>query len=303
MARPLSRAEALAATLTAFLAIAILWSWTLDLVGLAFTPWRVLALSLPSTGAIAWRLFRQAHTDRAATAGYLAIVVTALAWLLWLAWPSLLPIGGGDLTHHLQLVDYLERHWRLVHDPSVEAYLGEMIHYTPGVHLLAALSGRWLGSDGLHMTHPVVAFSLALKAGFVYLIARRLLASAPSRDWLALVAPVLLLIPNAYVLDGFLKDSFLAQVMSEAFAVAMWWALTAWHDEPAPATLARPTRDKTRPRRSSTAARASRKSARRTSSHASRALAASRSSSAWCRSASRAARPIRRACSRAPRAT
>ena len=71
-----------------------------------------------------------------------------------------LPIGGGDLTHHLLLVDYLERHWRLVHDPSVEAYLGEMVHYTPGVHLLIALAGRWFASDGLHMTHAVVALSL-----------------------------------------------------------------------------------------------------------------------------------------------
>jgi hypothetical protein len=32
------------------------------------------------------------------------------AWLLWLAWPHLLPISGGsDLTHHLLLVDYIER--------------------------------------------------------------------------------------------------------------------------------------------------------------------------------------------------
>ena len=37
--------------------------------------------------------------------------------------------------------------WRLVHDPPVEAYLGEMVHYTPGAHLLASLVGP-LDRDG-----------------------------------------------------------------------------------------------------------------------------------------------------------
>lgn len=234
-----TRTEAIAATLTIFLVSAITASWGLDLVGLAFSPWRVLPLALAVTVLVLWRVWQRARPDGAIVAGWLVVTGGSLAWLLSLAWPSLLPIGGGDLTHHLQLVDYLERHWRLVHDPSVEAYLGEMVHYTPGVHLLAALAGRWFGSDGLHMTHPVVALSLALKAGFVYLIAVRLLAvdGRPSRAWLALVAPLLLLIPHAYVLDGFLKDSFLAQVMSEMFAVAMWWALVAWHDAPSRRTM------------------------------------------------------------------
>ena len=49
-------------------------------------------------------------------------------------------VRGADLAHHLQLVDYIERHWRLVHEAGVEAYLGEMVHYTPGAHLLAAIA-------------------------------------------------------------------------------------------------------------------------------------------------------------------
>src|SRR5207245_2784136 len=110
-------------------------------------------------------------------------------WRLWLSWPDLLPLGGGaDLGHHLQLIDHIERHWRLVHDARVEAYLGEMVHYTPGVHLLAAIAGRLTGTDGFHAVHPVLALSVALKAGFVFLIALRMLPRDVPRVPLALVA-------------------------------------------------------------------------------------------------------------------
>ncbi len=160
-------------------------------------------------------------------------------WLTWLAAPSGLPIGGGDLTHHLQLVDYLERHWRLVHDPQlVEPYLGEMVHYTPGVHVLSALVGAWTGGDGLHAVHAVVAFSIALKAAFVVLITLRALAAHHLRLPLAAASAGMLLLPYPYVLDSLLRDSFLAQVMSECFAVAMWWALVIWDEAPTPWSMA-----------------------------------------------------------------
>src|SRR5207248_10326353 len=64
-------------------------------------------------------------------------------------------------------------HWRLVHDVRLSEYLGEMIDYTPGVHLIAALAGAWLRTDGLHAVYAVVAFTVALKAGLVFHIARR----------------------------------------------------------------------------------------------------------------------------------
>ncbi len=113
-----------------------------------------------------------------------------------------------------------------------------MVHYTPGVHILAALAGAWVRSDGLHALHAVVSASAALKAGFVYLIALRLLPRELPRIPLAVLSAVLLLLPRAYVLDSFMHDSFLAQVVSEGFAVAMWWALVAWDDAPWAGTLA-----------------------------------------------------------------
>jgi hypothetical protein len=38
--------------------------------------------------------------------------------------------------------------------------------------------------------------------------------------------------PSPYFLGAFFHDSFLAQVASELFAVAMWWALVVWDERP-----------------------------------------------------------------------
>ena len=62
---------------------------------------------------------------------------------MWRARPDFLPTGtGSDLAHHLALIAYIEQHWRLVHDARLGAYLGEMIDYTPGAHLLAVARRR-----------------------------------------------------------------------------------------------------------------------------------------------------------------
>ena len=66
----------------------------------------------------------------------------------------------------------------------------------------------------------------------VFLIALRLIPVGPARVPLALTAVVLLLLPQAYSLGSFLHDSFLAQAFAELFAVAMWWALVVWDEEP-----------------------------------------------------------------------
>lgn len=168
-----------------------------------------------------------------------AVVVAATAAGLALAWPALLPVGGGpDLTHHLVLVDYIERHWRLVSEVGAQAQLGEMSQYTPGLHLLAALAGAWTRTDGLHALHALVAMSVGLKAGFVLLIALRVVPAGPARIPAALTAVVLSYVPYAYTIGSFAHDSFLAQVLAELFAVAMWWTLAVWDERPWPGATA-----------------------------------------------------------------
>ena len=152
-----------------------------------------------------------------------------IALLLRPSWPSLVPPGRGpDLTHHLLLVDYLERSGHLVHDRSLDGAMGEMAHYTPASHLLAVMAGRWFGSDGLHTFFPLAALCAALTAAFVFLIGRRHGLSLPD----ALAASILLLLPSPYFFGAFTHDGFLSQTVSTLFAAAMWWAVVVWDGEP-----------------------------------------------------------------------
>src|SRR2546426_614955 len=128
---------------------------------LAIAAVAILVVSLSASAATFGWLWRRAARDVPALAAFFAIVAAVLAWLLWLAGRDLLPPGTGpDLTHHLLLIGYIEQHWRLPHDPQLGTYLGEMVDYTPGMHLLAALAGAWTRTDRLHAVYPLVAFTV-----------------------------------------------------------------------------------------------------------------------------------------------
>ena len=116
----LTTAEAVAVSMITVLAAVVAASYLLDRLGVAIAPVPVLLVSLACGAAtLMWRPARPAH-DRSKAAldlvAFAGIVLAVLAALLWLAWPDLLPLGGGsDLTHHLQLIDFIDRHWRLAH--------------------------------------------------------------------------------------------------------------------------------------------------------------------------------------------
>ena len=227
-----TRAEASALAALAAPVSAILAAYVLDLAGVAFSPALMMAVALLASFASAALLLRD--TTQTRTDGpMLGLAVGApLAWLLWLARPSLLPLATGpDLTHHLILIRFIEEHWRLAHDPALERFLGEMAQYTPGSHILVALAGAWSGTDGLRALHPVQALTVALKAGFLFLIGLRLLPAKAPRA-LALVGVVLLLAAPRYSLGALTEYGFVAQVVAELFVVAMWWAAVAWDVSP-----------------------------------------------------------------------
>ena len=116
----LSRAEAAAVFLVTFPAVAIILAFVGDSIGLALHPISTSdALARRGGGADQTRSCC-ATSNRFDSLAFAAIVGFMAAWLLWLAWPHLLPISGGsDLTHHLLLVDYIERSGRLVQDPAL----------------------------------------------------------------------------------------------------------------------------------------------------------------------------------------
>lgn len=229
----LSGAEVVAASTVSALAIAVLASYLLYRPGWRVPPIGILIAALAGGAAAAAWLRREAEWRASELAAFAVVVGGVGAVLLWLAWPELLPVGGGpDLTHHLVLINYIERHWQLVYDPALVPYLGDMIYYTPGSHLLFALAGRWSNTDGLHAVHATLTFLVALKSGLVFCIAQRVLPPSAHRTAFAVAAVFLLFLPFDYVVGSFAKDSFWAQVVAETFACAAWWALVVWDERP-----------------------------------------------------------------------
>jgi hypothetical protein len=226
-------------TAVVFLASAAIGAYLTDWIGLSIAPSVVLVASALTAAAVFISLRRSLPSEHTESIPFAATVVSILTWLMWLARPSFLPIGSGpDLTHHLALIDFVERGWRLPHDPLLAARLGEMVNYTPGAHLLAAMAGAWTRTDGFHAIYPIIAFSVALKAGLIFLVARRLMPDRVQRTAWSLAAVLLLFAPRDYFIGSFAEASFLAQVVSEMFAIAMWLAIVVWTEHPSAPTSA-----------------------------------------------------------------
>jgi len=229
---PVASAATLAGTIVA--------AYLMAITGAAIVPGLAAAIGLLA-GLVLQRSIRLGDPRPAAmtVTVWCGLVAAVLVLLMRLTWPALLPPGGAsDLTHHLMLVDVLERSRHLV-DGASEAALGEMAHYTPGLHLLIVVAGALAGIDAYRVVYPVLAVTVALKAGVVVLIAAELLNGSRSRVPIALAAVGLVLFaPMAYSVDGFLRAGFLAQVASELFVVAGWWGLANWWSSRAPAWMA-----------------------------------------------------------------
>lgn len=229
----MSRVEVTALSAVSFLAAAVTAAYAEDAIGLTLHARVILVFAVLCAAIVAATLWRRAAAAAGDALAFGAIVVCVAGWLLWLARPHLLPLGSGpDLTHHLSLIAYIEATHRLVHDPAARAVLGEMADYTPGSQLLAVLLGSWTGTDGFHAAHGLLAATVALKAGILFLIARRCLPDDRTRRPLAAVAVLLLFLPRAYFIGSFTDYWFFAQVVAELFAVAMWWAIVAWDEGP-----------------------------------------------------------------------
>ena len=141
-AMPLIGAEAVAASALAFLAASVVFAYLADSIGLTILPPAILALAIAAAAATGYAIRRQVSRATPSLAAFVACVLGTFGWLLWRARPDFLPTGSGpDLAHHLSLLEYIERHWRLPHDPALGAVMGEMVDYTPGLHLVAALAG------------------------------------------------------------------------------------------------------------------------------------------------------------------
>jgi len=225
----MSVAEAIARSLTCWLALTAIAAYAIDALGFGVQPWVAVVVALGVTGAAAVMWPRPSYSYTSDFVTWLGIVIFMVAMFLRMSWPALVPPGRGpDLTHHLLLVDYIEQTGHLVHDRSLEGAMGEMAHYTPGSHLLAVIAGAMFGVDGLRAFFPLTVVCAALTAGFVFLIGRRMGLALPY----AIAAVLMLFLPAQYFFGGFTHDAFLAQTVSTLFAVAAWWAIGCWRSQP-----------------------------------------------------------------------
>jgi len=235
----LTRGEALLASATATLAFAILAAYLPYRLGWRVSPAVVLLVTVVSGAIVTRALIQLASAARSHSVALLVVVACTGAFFLVLAAPDLLPLGGGpDLAHHLVLINYIERNWRLVDDPALYPYLGDMMDYTPGGHLLIALAGAWARTMALRVVHPVLVLTVALKAGVIFSIARRLAVQRDAGALTGLAAVLLLFMPYPYFAGSFTTHSYWPQVISELFACAAWWMIAIWNDRPSSAVAA-----------------------------------------------------------------
>lgn len=229
-----ARADIVAMAPVCALAAIVGCAYLIDLAGWTIRPATVGLPACAIAAALCAGAWRRARPDPLALTVWAATAVVAFAWIVWLAWPSQLPLGAGpDLVHHLSLIRYIETHARLVHDPGAERFIGEMVSYTPGSHVLVVLAASATGANALQAVHPVVAAAVALKLGLVALLIVRGVRSGPWRGAAAALMGVALAVtPRAYVMGSFMHDSYIAQAVAETFAVGMWWTLDEWDRRP-----------------------------------------------------------------------
>lgn len=223
-------AESLAAGMLAAAAAVMIAGCVLDAVRLPLAPWLLALMGAIGGAAIFRAVLRSSPVlenphSLWELAIFLSIAAGVCGYLLWLASPSLLPVADGpDIVHHLSLVHAIQRTSRVPHGPALETYLGEMVQYTPGSHVLAAAIATWLRVDALRIIFPLMAASIAVKSALLFLVTLRILPeSRPAIH--AMAAPVLLMVPAEYFFGSSLKFGFYAQVVSETFAAGMLLAV------------------------------------------------------------------------------
>lgn len=211
--------------------------YVLGWLGAPLLPWAVAAAAVAAGTAVGVAASRAAvaSADPEPVALFGAVALVVAGWLVAVSPAGLVPPGGEpDLTHHLMLVDVLERTRHLVEEPSAGVRLAEMAHYTPGLHLAAVVVGALTGLGGWRVIYALVIGATALKAGLLSLVAWRVLGRIPARVPLAVAAVgFVLFVPRAYAVGGVLQSGFFAQVAAELWVVAGWWALTRWSAAPA----------------------------------------------------------------------
>jgi len=225
--------ETLLASVLVPAAVLMAAGYLVDLLRGPIAPGPMAVIALASFIVTAWTTRGLPAVDadegeRLATALTATVVIGSLAYFLWLASPSELPVTNGpDVVHHLVLIHLIQRTEHLVHGSALNVYLLEMAGYTPGSHILAALIAAWSRIDAVRVVQPIAAAFTALALGAVYVIAFRSLAGHRRAAWQSCAAPLLALVPAVYTLGAFMHFFYFAQVVAGTFSLTMLLSVIA----------------------------------------------------------------------------
>lgn len=178
------------------------------------------------------------------------LIATSAAFLgtgvlgLWLAWPTLLPLGASvDGVHHLQLITWIAEHSALpLPDNETRRLLGEMAAYPVGFALLAVAVAWLVGQSSVAVLYPLVAVVGAMIAAVTVLLSA---ASDGSNEiaicgkrfsprfllpriLVLLVGPLLLLAHRTYSLEAYTEQSYYTMVLGVFLVLlASAWMIVA----------------------------------------------------------------------------
>jgi hypothetical protein len=154
---------------------------------------------------------------------------------LWLAWPTLLPLGlSVDAVHHYQLARWIAEQGAFPpYDGETVGLMGEMVAYPPGLALLVLGVATLVGRPLLEVLYPTVAAIGGLTAALVVLLAGSSgelkitndeVSRPSSRRFLGssffivhflglLVGPLLMLAHHVYTLEAYTSQSYYAMTL------------------------------------------------------------------------------------------
>ena len=226
----LAGVEVVAVVALLLLAAPIIVAYLVERSGAAMSPAVILPLSVGAAAAMVVWLSRGARWHAGEVASFVVVVGLVLAWLLWLAWPALLPLGGSrhcpsSAAHRLHRATLA-----LVTTRRSRPTLGRWSLLRRAV----TCSRRWpaRGPDRRAARRLSGCRLVSGHQGRVlFLIARRLIPEAlPRIRWHSRpYCSCRTRIPTSLARS---RDSFLAQVIAELFTIVMWWALVVWDERP-----------------------------------------------------------------------
>ncbi len=224
---PVTLATALWLAATIFIALAILNGIASDLLWARFDAWLVLAATLVELGAAFFFVRRtrafEIVADRAELFGFLALVSSVTAYLVYPSLPALLPPSRHfDAAHHAIHVQFIFDNGTLPDDPA-RASLYLMTGYPAGGAVFVALVAHWFGSAPIQTIHPVISLIIGLTAGLGFLFICHLLQPNQHRKPIAFFSTLLLFTAWDYFIGSVNERYFFAQAFAQYFALATFF--------------------------------------------------------------------------------